>query len=470
MVYSNFTPRANNLSNLPFANDKVVFFGLQYFMKDFLINCFNDEFFNKPKRQVVAAYKRRMDNALGKDAIPVDHIEALHDLGYLPLEINALPEGTLVDIRVPMFTIHNTHPDFFWLVNYIESVISATLWKPCVTATTAYWYKRLFDAYADETGGDMNFAQFQGHDFAFRGMSGAEDAAVNAAAHLLSFVGTDSVLGIDFHEEFYGADSDKYLLGCSVPATEHSVMCMGGKATELETFDRLLKTYSKGILSVVSDTWDYWGVLTKILPKIKDKIMARDGKLVIRPDSGNPVHIICGDPDADRNSVEYKGSIEVLYDEFGGTVNEKGFKQLDPHIGLIYGDSITPSRAVQILFELKEKGFCSTNVVLGIGSFTYQYVTRDTYGFAVKSTYGEINGEGQIIQKDPKTDSGTKKSAQGLLRVIGGKLYDNQKTIYGGDMSTVFKDGKILITTNLVEIRERLNAPEIKAIPVTTSA
>ena len=200
------------------------------------------------------------------------------------------------------------------------------------------------------------------------------------------------------------------MIGGSVPATEHSVMCMGTKDNEIGTFERLItELYPTGIVSIVSDTWDFWQVITEYLPQLKSRIVARDGKVVIRPDSGDPVKIIVGDKDAVPGSPEYKGAIECMWEVFGGTVTEKGYKLLDSHIGLIYGDSITLQRQEAILGGLKEKGFASFNVVLGIGSFTYEYVTRDTYGFAMKATYGEVNGEPRNIFKDPKTDDGTKK-------------------------------------------------------------
>lgn len=466
MVYSNFTPRSNKLSNLPDNNDHIVFFGLQYFIKDFLIRAWNEEFFQKPKDSVVSAYKRRMDTALGPDAIPVDHIEALHDLGFLPLEIRALPEGSRIPMRVPCLTIHNTHPDFFWLVNYIESVMSCYLWKACVSATTARWYRRLFDKSAIETVGDAGFCQFQGHDFSFRGMSGPQDAALSGAAHLLSFSGTDTVLAIDFLEQCYGADAEKELIGCSVPATEHSIMCMGSKESEIDTYRRLLtRVYPKGIVSIVSDTWDFWKVVTEHVTTLHQEIMSRDGKLVIRPDSGDPVKIICGDLEAPAESPAFKGAIECLWDVFGGTVSDQGYKVLDPHIALIYGDSITPHRALNIMDGLKRKKFASTNVVLGIGSYTYQYATRDTYGFAVKSTYGEINGEPRIIFKDPVTDNGIKKSAVGLLAVVKNGAGDYELVDHCTEetrkalciMETVFLDGVLMIDQDLATIRGRLS-------------
>lgn len=461
LVYSNFTPRKSRLE----GNENLVFFGLQYFIKEYLVKQWNEGFFNVPKEKIVAEYKRRMDNALGKDSIPVEHIAELHDLGYLPLIVKGLPEGTIVSPKIPVVTVYNTQPKFFWLTNYLESLMSAILWKPSTSATTAFQYRKTFDAYARKTVGDNNidFVYWQGHDFSFRGMSGIEDACISAAGHLLSFYGTDSVPAIDFHELYYMADSDKELVGGSVPATEHSVMCMGTKDNEIGTFERLIvELYPKGIVSIVSDTWDFWKVITEFLPELKSKILARDGKVVIRPDSGDPVKIIVGDKDATPGSPEYKGAIECMWEILGGTVTDKGYKLLDSHIGLIYGDSITLQRQKAILEGLKEKGFASFNVVLGIGSYTYEYVTRDTYGFAMKATYGEVNGEGRNIFKDPKTDDGTKKSAKGLLAVhqVDGKLqlkdecnWEEEKQ---GLLQTVFENGKVLNEQSLSQIRERI--------------
>src|SRR5258708_22036540 len=322
-------------------------------------------------------------------------------------------------MRVPIFTIKNTLPEFFWLTNMLETVLSAILWKPCTSATTCFEYLRAFTRYAKETvGEDLSFIPWQGHDFSFRGMSGIEDAVMSGAGILLSLTGTSTIPSIDLLEHYYRTDTEKEWIEVSVPATENSVMCMGTQGDESGTFERLItKVYPAGIVSIVSDTWDFWQVITGFLPELKDKILARNGKVVIRPDSGDPVKIIIGDPDAPVGSPEYKGAIECLWETFGGTITEKGYKLLDGHIGLIYGDSITTERQLAILEGLKNKGFASYNVVLGIGSYTYEYVTRDTFGFAMKATYGEVNGVGRDIFKDPKTDDGTKKSAKGLMQV-----------------------------------------------------
>jgi nicotinamide phosphoribosyltransferase len=246
-------------------------------------------------------------------------------------------------------------------------------------------------------------------------------------------------------------------------------MCAGGKEDEVETFRRLLETYPAGILSVVSDTWDLWKVCTEHVVTLKDEIMARDGKLVIRPDSGNPVDILCGSITPDMASYEdrhkqpqYKGVIELLWDVFGGTVNAQGYKVLDSHIGAIYGDSITIARADEICARLEAKGFASTNVVLGIGSFTYQYNTRDTFGFAMKATYVDVNGEGREIFKDPITDDGTKKSATGLLHVTKANneymLVDKVSWAEedGGELQVIYHNGQFENQTTLTEIKNRL--------------
>ena len=458
LVYSNWTPRKSRISGV----NKVVLFGLQYFIKKYIIEDFNCNFFSKPKEEVVKEYSRRINNYLGPNAVGTAHIEALHDLGYIPMVIKALPEGTSVPIRVPMFTMYNTIPEFFWLTNYFETLVSTTIWMPCTSATIAKQYRLILDQYAKETSSQQEFVDWQGHDFSMRGMAGLEAAQMSAAGHLLSFTGTDTIPAIDFLEQYYNANSDAELIGGSVAATEHSVMCMGTNLGEQETFKRLItEVYPGGVVSIVSDTWDLWKVLTEYLPNLKEEVLNRDGKVVIRPDSGDPADIICGNPNG-KTEVEQKGVVTLLWETFGGTTNDKGFKELDAHIGAIYGDSITVERATDICERLKKKGFASTNVVLGIGSYTYQYNTRDTFGFAMKATYGEVDGVGREIYKDPITDDGTKKSAKGLIKIeqqegdyvlIDQVSWEEEKT---GALQEVFKDGKLVKEFSLKEIRDRI--------------
>lgn len=460
MVYSNFTPRNSRRDD---GDDFVVAFGFQFFLMEYLVDQWNTGFFQRPKDEVLREYKRRIDNYTGP--LPsYDHIAALHDLGYLPIKVKAVREGQLVPYGVPMLTIQSTNSEFAWVTNMLETIMSSVLWKPVTSATTAFKFRREFIAAAKATGGDLDFTKIQGHDFSFRGMCGIEDASLSGAAHLLSFIGTDTVPAIDFLEYYYGADCEKEVIGISVPATEHSVMCAGGLSTddETETFRRLAQdVYPTGFVSVVSDSRDLWNVLTTILPSLQDVIEHRDGKLVIRPDSGDPVLILLGDPDAEPGSPASKGVIQLLWDTFGGTVNEAGFKVLADCIGVIYGDGINRDRQKRILWGLMDRGFCSSNIVLGLGSYTYQFVTRDTDGQAMKATAVIINGVLREIWKDPVTDSGLKKSHVGLLRVDereDGRLEVRQKVSWaeeaGGFLETIYLDGEITRITTLAQIRE----------------
>lgn len=469
LVYSNLTPRKSRIEGV----EGVIVFGTQYYVLRYLIEYWNEYFFKLPKEEVLAIYKRRVEHYPGPSVVDVSHIGALHDVGYLPILLKAIPEGMMVPFRVPVLTIRNTRPEFFWLTNMLETQMSNILWLPMTSATTAFRYRKVFEGFANVTGAPKGFVPWQGHDFSMRGLPGIEAAQLSGAAHLLSFTGTDSVPSLDLLETYYGADVTKELVGGSVPATEHSVMCMGEKGNELETFKRLItKVYPDGIVSIVSDTWDFWRVITEYLPALRSEVMGREGKVVIRPDSGDPVKVICGDPQG-ATEPERKGAIRLLYEVFGGNKNAMGFIELDPHIGLIYGDSITPERQVAILSGLLANGFASSNVVLGIGSYTYQYVTRDTYGFAMKATYGEVMktygdyakvAEPRPIFKDPKTDDGTKKSAYGLLMVeeecYGSGISVRENVSWEeeakGILIPIFKDGKALNLTTLAEIRGRV--------------
>lgn len=459
-IYSTWIPRSNKY--WPHAAT-VVSFGFQSFIKEYLIDFFDENFFSRPKWSIIAEYTRMIHYTLNVESPSWKHIEDLHDLGYLPIHMKALPEGMQCPMRVPMMTVYNTDPNFFWLTNYLETLMSTELWQPATSATIAKEYRRVLDKYAEETSSDPNAVMFQGHDFSMRGMSGLHAAMKSSAGHLLSFVGTDTIPAILFMEKYYNADIEKELVGTSVPATEHSVMCAGGDVNEFDTYKRLItEVYPSGIISIVSDTWDLWTCIEKIIASLKEEIMARDGKVVIRPDSGNPVDIVCGNL-VSYDPREKKGVIELLWDIFGGTINDKGYKELDPHIGAIYGDAITLERAEEICERLKTKGFASTNIIFGIGSYTYQYNTRDTFGFAVKSTMCIIDGDEIMIFKDPKTDDGTKKSMKGVVAVVS----DGNGGIKGIDgltldhteediLQDVFKDGELLVNDSLSTIRARL--------------
>lgn len=463
-VYSNFTPRRSMIEGI----NHMVHFGLQAYLVD-LAEGFQ-RFFDAPKGEVIAEYKA-ITSTFVSPGFSVKEIESLHELGYVPLKFSSIPEGTPVPIKVPTLTIENTHDDFGWLVNYIESDLSASIWHPATSATTAWATRREFNQAAQATGGPAAATDFQMHDFSYRGMENWLAAAASSAGHCLSSFGSDTVPVVPWVNRYYPGDNG--LIAASVPATEHSVMCMGGKEDEIETFRRLLKTYPSGILSIVSDTWDLWKVLTEYLPALKDEIMARDGKIVIRPDSGDPADIICGtasrsvasfDKAPYRGTPEEKGAIELLWDTFGGTKNEAGYRELDSHIGLIYGDGMYLGRIRDINSRLAAKGFASTNWVAGVGSYSYQYVTRDTFGSAVKATQGIVGREVRNIFKDPATDDGTKKSATGKLAVhsrMDGTLVLTQKAtaeqLTSSLIQPVWEDGKFLDGKKLSYAQVRAN-------------
>ncbi|MFV8316145.1 nicotinate phosphoribosyltransferase [Mycobacterium sp. 23] len=455
-VYSNLTARGTRLPDV----DATVFFGLQAYLRQLRRRW--QVFFDLAPDEldaVLTEYEQFVTALLGPNDIGAEHFRQLHMLGYLPLRVRAVKEGALIPLRVPYLTVENTDSRFFWLTNYLETELSAQLWQPITSATLAWRNRTLLDRRA-ALSGDEDAVKFQGHEFAYRGMTGTEAAAASGAGHLLSFCGTDTLPAIRYIQQHYPGDEGE-LIGASVPATEHSVMCAGGQDGELQTFDRLLQLYPDGTLSVVSDTWNLWRVLTEYLPARADEITTRSGKLVIRPDSGDPELILCGDPDAPAGTPEHKGVVRLLADTFGTVVNAKGYRELDPHVGAIYGDSITYERADAITRRLMSQGFSSTAVVFGFGSYTYQYQTRDTFKMAVKATWVQVDGQGRDILKDPITDDGSKKSATGRLSVrrrADGRPYLIEHADHECDdeLGIVFEDGQLLRTQTFAEVRANL--------------
>ncbi|WP_144106844.1 nicotinate phosphoribosyltransferase [Paraburkholderia sp. BCC1886] len=530
-LVANFTPRSAKYAPVlkEFFDNKVVWFGLQGWIKEYLIRLFSDEFFAAgSKARAVQKYKRRMDTSLGKGVVTGKNLEDLYDLGYLPLEIRALAEGTRVDIKVPPILFISTHPDFVWLATYFETLFSCENWKPSTVATIAFEFRKLLTYFAKMTASPEEFVDFQGHDFSMRGMSGVHDAMRCGAGHLLSFAGTDTIPAIDYLEDFYNADAETELIGASVPATEHSVMtlrillklaqlgepgeyahadavALRRREAEKEVIRELITVdYPTGIISIVADSFDYWNTITVAARELKDEILARatnelgQAKVVFRPDSGDPVKILTGYFDDEVvcwastgkpclmggkyrvkatgemiTEAELKGSVECLWDIFGGTETSIGYRVLDSHVGLIYGDGITLKRAVQIMQRLMRRGFASCNVVLGIGSYTYNMLSRDTFGWAMKAIYAEVGDVQVAIYKDPATDDGTKKSAKGLLRVEkeGGRyvLHEEQtlEQFEGGELKPIYRNGTLLNQASVAEMRARLRASWICPEPGT---
>jgi len=456
---SYFTPRMSRVKRW----EKVVMFGLQGFIKTYLIDYFNKEFFNKPFNEVIFEYKRVMDATLGEDTYGIKKVIDLYNLGYLPIEIVALPEGTNVPMHVPMFGITNTHPDFAWLPQSLESLISAEMWHPMLAATVGHSYRQIVDRYYDLTCDDNISREKALGAFDFRGEECLESATKAGAGWLLSFFNTATVPTIPYLEKYYNCDCTKEPVGFGSPSTEHSVMCsnFAVDGDEITLLRRLLtEIYPNTSFSAVLDSYDYWNVIDNILPQLKPEILTHNGCMLMRGDSGDCIEVVTK-------------TVFKLWDIFGGTINSKGYKVLDPHVKAIYGDSITIQRCEEIYKILEENGFACSNVALGVGSFSFQCVeedgilkpfTRDTFSSCIKATYCEIDGKPTPIFKNPK-DGGFKKSQKGCCVVyegMGGLTYNDGYTWDEACNSphqlleTVFKDGKMVKEQKLSEIRDRL--------------
>lgn len=473
-IWANWTPRTTRVE----GKHRVVNAGLTYLCKEYLIRQFDDFFFGRPLKEVLGEYRAVMRECLFIKDPDTKHIEALHNLKYLPICIYSLPEGFSVRLNVPPIIITNTHPEFFWLPNYLETLMSMTLWKISTSATTAQRFRKVFRKWAISAGEkDLSFIDWQGHDFSMRGMSGLEDAILSGMGHLMSFSGTDTVPAILAAKKYYNAELS---VGGSVPATEHSVMSAGGQLGERETIRHLLQdVYPSGILSIVSDTWDLWTVLTEDVPALKDIILARDGKLVIRPDSGDPVKIILGNPAFQAVAHLYScdvhpatlGTMRLLAKALGTSPGGGDLPMINKG-GAIYGDSITVERADDILGGLvTDLNLSPFNMVFGIGSYTYEMVTRDTYGWAMKATAVRRGKQIFPIFKKPVTDDGGKFSHKGILAAYRTEESTEDRPDYfvvqestveqlnNCAYEIVFSDGELLIDPSFSTIRKRVQIP-----------
>lgn len=460
---SYYTPRKSRVNRWP----KVVNFGLQMFIKNWLIDEFNENFFNRPEDEVVAEYKRVLDNAMGKDIYDINKVRKLHKLGYLPIEIISIPEGVEVPMRCPIFGITNTHDEFAWLPQALESLISAEVWYPMITATVGHTYRQIVDKYYDLTCDDNIPRRRALGNFDFRGDMGVDAALKAAAGWLMSFVNTATVPAIPFMEQMYNCDCTKEEVGFGAVSTEHFVMCSNFAADGDErTFLKRLLTelYPNTSFSCVCDSYDYWNVVENILPSLKDEIMAHNGCFLVRGDSGDCVDVVTK-------------TVFKLWELFGGTVNTKGYKVLDPHVKALYGDSITVERAEKIYQILMENGFAASNVSLGVGSFSMHCIeedgmlkpfTRDTFSSCIKACDAIINVKEYPIFKDPKTDretgDGFKKSQRGACRVFlkdGELTYEDgltyEESLKFNIMQPVFRDGKLLVDYTIKQVRNQLN-------------
>lgn len=464
-VVSYFTPRMSRLIDMKATDDqdKLVMFGLQSYLKE-LIEDFDTYFFKRDKQEVLDEVKHLLNNTFANEDIYGLHRYAeLHDLGYLPIEVKALPEGTRVPVGVPMFEISNTHPDFAWLTNALESVISCEMWHAMTSANVGYEYRKIVNKYFDLTCDDTCIRSAALGDFSMRGQESKRSAYKSSAGWLLSHINTATVPAIPYLEKYYNCDCSKEVVGRGAISTEHSVMCSnyavdGDEITQIKRL--LTEIYPNNSFSMVSDSYDYWRLVDELLPQCKKEIEEHNGCLLVRGDSGDPVEVVTQ-------------TVYHLAEHFGYTVNSKGYRVLNPKIKAIYGDSITLTRAKKIYKELESKGFAACNVVLGVGSFSMQCLeddkklnpfTRDTFGIAIKATHIVMkDSKEHFVFKNPK-ESTFKKSHKGCCVVL-----ENQNGLYCHDeqywedtysslnkMEVVFKDGKMIKEYSLREIRDRL--------------
>lgn len=475
-----YTPRSTRIADW----QSVPVVGIQKWIREELIDNFNENFFHLPLNTVLELYTWIITETLGKDKLDIARITALHKLGYLPLDIRALEEGTLCPIGVPMIEVSNTHDDFAWLVNNIETTELSELWYPMVIARVGMEYRDIANHWYQLTCDHPELAKHAFSGFEYRSMPGREAAIKASLGFLLSFDKTATIPAICNIYKYYGDPLASIAKGMA--STEHSVMCSSFAidGDEITCIKRLLtEVYPDGPFSMVSDSYDYWHLVLELLPEAMKEILDRDGVLYVRGDSGDPVEIVVA-------------TVMKLWSIFGGTINSKGFKVLDPHIRAIYGDGITQKRSRQIFQALYDAGFSAENVALGIGGFSmliresqckcgetsYPGFTRDTFGVAIKTTWGEylkevhptkapemskFIREGFNIFKDPKTDENKLKRSQKGCCVV----FDDSGTIRYDDgfdidiahhprttnlLKPLFLDGQLLRETTYNEVRNRL--------------
>lgn len=463
---SYWVPRKSMFKNQ--ENQKMVFFGLQSFIQEYLIDYFKDNFFDVPINDVIDTYQHYLNIQLGTGNYEIDHLKELHELGYLPLHIEALPEGSLVNMGVPCICVTNTDYRFAWLVQWIECLMQAELWKICNHATIGNMYYRLAKKWYEKTVDDTIDPRNAFSDFGMRGMSGMQEAMKCSAAWLLSSNKTSTIAALPYIDKYYDADCSKHNIGIGAISTEHSVMSSNYAidGDEITFVKRLLtELYPNVSFSMVSDTYDYWNMIENILPSCREEIMSHNGTLFVRPDSGDQVQTVIR-------------TIKKLWDVFGGSLNTKGYKLLTSKIRVILGDGSTLSTVEKIWTQLESDGFASNNVIFGVGAFCFSAIfendklivnTRDTFGLAQKTTHGQLVEKEIFIFKDPKTDTDNlKKSHKGLVFVeevddefihtdnLSFEDYFIYQKTHINAMRAVFNNGTLLNKEDFTTIRERL--------------
>lgn len=413
---------------------ETVFFGLQYYLQEYLAGKVLAQWMIEEADTFCKAH-------FGQDLFNRAGWQKMLDRhgGRIPVEIRAVPEGTVQTTRNVMMTIVNTDEEFPWITNAIETLL-LKLWYPITVSTLSREIKKEIKDRLEATG-DMAGLPFKLHDFGYRGVSSEESAGIGGAAHLVNFMGTDTIAGILLADKHYGAG----VCGFSIPASEHSTMTSWGREREVDAYRNMLTRYPSGLVACVSDSYDIYNACENIWGGVlREQVLARDGTLVIRPDSGDPLEVL-------------PRILNILWDRFGGTINEKGFRVLDSHVRVIWGDGINYRSIQGILDCLYTLGWSIDNIAFGMGGALLQQVHRDTQKFAFKCSAVKVNGHWCDVWKDPVTDHG-KDSKRGLLWYSKGKTRNvsiEDKYRPGRDFPVVFRDGKICRKVTFPEIRER---------------
>lgn len=423
--------------------DTTVFFGLQAFIKEYLTTPVTMDMIDEAEA-IITAHGEPF-NREGWEYIVREHG------GKLPVEIKAVPEGTVVPVKNILASIINTDPKCYWLTSFLETALLRAVWYPTTVATNSREIKKVILDALERTGTPEDIA-FKLHDFGARGVSSLESAGIGGAAHLVNFMGTDTVEALLFARRYYGAS----MAGFSVPAMEHSTVTSWGRENEVASYRNMVKKNGRpgGIVSAVSDSYDIFNACKLWGTELKQDILDSGATLVVRPDSGDPAYIV--------NSC-----LKILEQYFGCTVNEKGYKVLN-NVRVLQGDGITLESIQEILEWIIDSGFSADNLVFGQGGALLQIVNRDDQKFAMKCSAAFVNGKWVDVFKDPITDPG-KQSKKGMLKLVewtaskNGVITKSLETINDKHeayphvmdvLEPVYKDGEVLKTITFDEVRK----------------
>lgn len=427
--------------------EQAVFFGLQMFIKAYLTTPLTHEDIEEAKA-VLTAHGVPFNEAGWR------YIVDTHG-GYLPIEIEALPEGTVVPVKNAMVQVRNTDPNVAWLTSYIETALLRAIWYPTTVATVSWSIRQVIDKSLQETSDNTAGLDFKLHDFGARGATTEEAAAIGGAAHLINFMGTDTVSGLLAAKRFYGAD----MAGFSIPAAEHSTITAWGRDNEAAAYANMLEQFAgpNKLVAVVSDSYDLWHAIDNLWgDELKEKVINTGGTLVIRPDSGDPVEVVTE-------------TIERLMNKFGYVINSKGYGVLPDYIRVIQGDGISQQSIEAILAAMKKRQQSADNIAFGMGGELLQKINRDTMKFAMKASAAKVDGVWRDVYKDPVTDQG-KRSKKGRLAVTRDEM-DNIITVRKDDLGTrtnllqtVYKNGQLIQEVNFDQVRARAKQTVVKII------